>query len=299
MSANPLNDSDLPSYFKAADSTSNSAQRASLKANRLRLSGVTLSAVGGAFSLWLGPIDIWAVAALLGFVGALAAELFLIVERPDRTWYQSRALAESTKTLSWRFAVAADPFFPTLADNEAEALFRSRVDQVALQGTQSVAVPDADGSAPTSRMRRLRSMPFVDRKSAYLTGRTEAQRDWYTRKAEYNCRAGRGWRVGLIVAELVAIVLSAGRLFAGWDIDWAGILAAGIGAGAAWLALKQHATLRAAYSLTAAELQKQVSLLRLASEADWAAAVADAEEAISREHTTWLASRGEVNEGIS
>ena len=35
-----------------------------------------------------------------------------------------------------------------------------------------------------------------------------------------------------------------------------------------------------------------------ARDGDWAVAVADAEEAISREHTMWLASRSDVNERI-
>nr|WP_275934633.1 SLATT domain-containing protein [Curtobacterium citreum] len=74
--------------------------------------------------------------------------------------------------------------------------------------------------------------------------------------------------------------------------------AAFIGAGAAWLALKQHTTLESAYSLTAAELQKQDATLTSATKDEWAAALADAEEAISREHTMWLASRSDLNEHI-
>jgi len=96
----------------------------------------------------------------------------------------------------------------------------------------------------------------------------------------------------------VAVALAAGRLFGGWSFDLAGVLAAAIGAGAAWLALKQHTTLRAAYALTAAELEKQIATLSSTSDDDWPKSVADAEEAISREHTMWLASRGGVNEVI-
>ncbi|MCB8044020.1 SLATT domain-containing protein [Microbacterium oxydans] len=137
------------------------------------------------------------------------------------------------------------------------------------------------------------------RRVTYLRDRTRAQRDWYTDKAKFNRSRAVFWRVSLISAEVVAVVLAAGRVFAGWEIDAAGILAALIGAGAAWLAVKQHSTLRAAYSLTAAELERQMVSVRSASTEDtWAQSVADAEEAISREHTMWLASRGEVNEDV-
>jgi hypothetical protein len=145
-------------------------------------------------------------------------------------------------------------------------------------------------------MKRIRNLNLGDRREIYLRDRTRAQRDWYTRKSVANKKASARWRGSLIAAELIAITLAAGRLFGGWELDLAGVLAAGIGAGAAWLALKQHTVLRSAYALTAAELEKQIATLTAAEDANWPESVADAEEAISREHTMWLASRSEVNE---
>ena len=64
-----------------------------------------------------------------------------------------------------------------------------------------------------------------------------------------------------------------------------------VAAGAAWMALKQYAPLAAAYTTTAGELSLQTRHLLETPEAEWPTAVADAEAAISREHTMWLASR--------
>jgi len=293
-----LIDSELPPFFISADKASELAQKASLSSNRLRLFGALAAAIGGAFSLFLADIDVWALVALIGFLIALAAEIYITLERPERNWYQARAGAESIKTLSWRYSVGADPFLMSLDVQDAESLFRTRVGQVARQVAQAVPVPSGDGSSPTASMRALRGSPLDVRRDAYLIDRTQAQRDWYTEKAEQNRKASAVWRTLLLSAESVAVALAAGRLFGGWSFDLAGVLAAAIGAGAAWLALKQHTTLRAAYALTAAELEKQIATLSSTSDDDWPKSVADAEEAISREHTMWLASRGGVNEVI-
>jgi hypothetical protein len=80
----------------------------------------------------------------------------------------------------------------------------------------------------------------------------------------------------------------------GWiDIDILGVAAAGAAAGTAWIQLKQHRTLAASYALAAQELS--LALVRLENARDdehWALEVSDAEEAISREHTMWLARHG-------
>lgn len=52
-----------------------------------------------------------------------------------------------------------------------------------------------------------------------------------------------------------------------------------------------HTPLASAYSTAAAALASQADRLSDLTEHEWAGAVADAEEAISRGHTLWLASR--------
>jgi hypothetical protein len=293
-----LPDDALAKFFVAADEASISSQRRAVIAVRVRLISAVVAASSGTFALLTGAATFLAFMALTGFVLALVAELYLIVDRPERRWYQARAGAESIKTLSWRFAVGADPFFPDLSAEDAAVLFRSRVSDVARQISDSVVAPEGDAAGPTTRMVEVRSKSFADRRDIYLSERTERQRDWYVRKAKVNRRRAGFWRIFLIVAELVAVVLAAGAAFASWSIDAAGLLAALIGAAAGWLSFRQHSTLQAAYALTGVELGQQVGVLRRASEADWASAVADAEEAISREHTMWLASRGDVNENV-
>jgi len=300
MLAEPLglDDSQLPGIFKVADAASLRAQNSALHWSRVRSGSAIVAAIGGAFSLVVGTFDVLALVALVGFIITFGAELVLAVQPPERRWYLARAGAESVKTLSWRYAVGADPFFMTLLEVDADNLYRRRLAQVAKQLSEAVILPEGDGSSPTEAMRTVRRASIARQRSVYLRDRTRAQRDWYSRKARTNGRAAIAWRSTLVGAELVAITLAALRVAGVWDLDLAGVLAAFIGAGAAWLALKQHTTLQSAYALTAAELQKQDASLTAAPDNRWAQAVADAEEAISREHTMWLASRSDVNERI-
>lgn len=93
------------------------------------------------------------------------------------------------------------------------------------------------------------------------------------------------------MGEVVSLLLAAVRVFGGWEVDLAGLCAAVVACGAAWIALKQFTSLASAYSTTATELALQATRLEMVEEADWSLQVADAEEAISREHTLCLASR--------
>jgi hypothetical protein len=72
-----------------------------------------------------------------------------------------------------------------------------------------------------------------------------------------------------------------------------GIAAAAGAAGAAWLQFQQHRVLKTSYALAEQELSLVLARLdHVNDEDEWAEFVTDAEGAISREHTTWLARRG-------
>ncbi|MER7556790.1 DUF4231 domain-containing protein [Nocardioides sp. NPDC126508] len=285
-----LADSDLPGFWRDADATSLDGQRWTLAYSRARLGGSLAAAFGGAVSLSIGEVDVAAIVIFIGFGVALAAELASWAHKPEREWYDGRALAESAKTLAWRYAVGADPFPAQMAAPDARELLRSRLQEVAERSGAQV-VQESDHPVTTPAMESLRQQPFDVRRGAYVEGRTKDQKDWYARKAVANGRHSTCWTRTLIVVELVAVTIALARIFGGWDVDFAGILAAFIAAGAAWMAIKQFDPLAAAYTVAARELAIQADRLQGVPEAMWATTAADAEEAISREHTMWLASR--------
>ena len=230
---------------------------------------------------------------LLAFGAAALAELSLIAFQPERDWYAGRAVAESTKTLAWRYSVQGEPFGPELTRREAGDLLRTRVNEVLERGKDRVSVPSGGALITASMARACERKGSQFRRATYLTHRTEDQRGWYFENAKTNERRATWWRYALLAAELTAVIASALSFGRNEPADFAGIIAAFVAGGAAWLAIKQHSQLTSAYRVAASELAVQADLLLTVDEAGWPQAVADAEEAISREHTMWLATRGE------
>ncbi|GAA5229894.1 DUF4231 domain-containing protein [Arthrobacter cryoconiti] len=285
-----LTDTDLPGVWKNADGESRRGQTWTLRLTWLKVGGGVLAAFGGALSWSLGSVDVAAGIVLVGFLTALVSELVSWVTQPERLWYEGRAVAESAKTLAWRYAVGADPFPASMSRTEAASKFSERMSAVADQVAERI-IFDEEQPVLTEPMDALRARPFEERRAAYIQFRTQDQQQWYSRKARANRRQAAAWRFILILAEVIAVVLAAGRVFGGWSVDFAGLLAALIAACTAWVAVKQFSPLASAYSVATKELSLQSFRLSDVAEDDWPLVAADAEEAISREHTTWLASR--------
>lgn len=285
-----LTEADLPGFWRDADKASERGQKWTLRYQKLRLGGSILAALGAGFSIRAGRLDVAAVIILGGFSLALIAELAAWAHKPEEQWYDGRALAESAKTLAWRYAVGADPFQIDLDQSQAQDLLRERLAKMGHEASERITITTS-GPIVTPRMQALRESGFEERRESYIEGRTKEQHGWYAKKADANRRRATGWRVALVSAEVIALVLASLRVFGGWDVDLAGLMAAIIAAGGAWVAVKQFSPLAAAYSMAAMELAIQTDKLKFIPEHDWPLVAADAEEAISREHTMWLASR--------
>lgn len=282
----------LPVIHDAANEASKRGQTAYVRLSASRLVALLVATLAAALGLAVGSFDVSGFVVLVAFVVAALAELALIRSQPERDWYAGRAVAESTKTLAWRFAVQGEPFGPTLSEREAEALLRTRVSEVLQRGKDRISVGPGD-AVLTESMLDLRRSPFSERRDVYLEQRTEEQRAWYSSNAQKNEVRATAWRYALLLGELLAIVAAALSVGRDAPFDFAGVVAAFVAGGAAWLSIKQHSQLTSAYRVAAGELAVQADVLRGVSAADWPQAVADAEEAISREHTMWLATRGE------
>jgi protein-S-isoprenylcysteine O-methyltransferase Ste14 len=287
-----LRDEDMPALFGAADATSLAGQRDFLRATKVRLGALLVAGLCGVFVGLIEPPDWAALAGVTAFVVAIVVELYLLFTKPERTWYEGRAAAESVKTLAWRYAVGGRPF--AVAEVDADKRFLSRLNEILtdLPDVSLVAGPEG-GEQVTPAMRNLRAKPPVERRVAYRVGRIEDQRDWYRRKAKWNDERARRLRIVALVLEGVGILAGIVTVVGVVTADLLGIVAAAIAVVAAWMQTKQHETLARAYSVTTQELAAVRSDWEAdRSEVEWAAFVDEAEEAISREHTLWRASRG-------
>ena len=282
-----LTHDDYPGLFQAADAASVQRQRTYMRTVRFRLVLTVAAAAFGA-----AEIDSLAVGTALAFVGVMALELGEATSRPDRSWYASRALSESVKTLTWRYVAGAEPFASTSnnVDREADREFLERV------STLQRDMPDLPlpGTAPniTDEMRAMRAAPLSERKRAYLAGRVIDQQSWYASKALRHQRQARVLRILMLVMEVLGIGGALLTAFGIVPMDLAGIVAAGVSALAAWNSTRRNDTTASAYVRASHELDMiRERLDRDLDEQQWSDAVIDAETAISREHTMWHAHR--------
>ncbi len=281
-----LRDDDMPVVFRSSDTASLTGQRRYLGGTKWRLVLAVAAALFGVLNHRAAFLALVAV-----FVATLLVEVWLLAERPEQAWYDGRALAESTKTLAWRYAVGGTPFPAGLPQGEAQLRFLERLRELVREAPATSLAP-MGSAAVTDAMNDLRGRDFAARKAAYLEHRVEDQLGWYTNKARANVVRARRWRLLLIAVEGLGLTAAVLRLTGVLEFDLAGVLAAVLGAGSAWFAVRQYETLGRAYTFAATELSVVHDRLTQAESASWAQEVADAEEAISREHTMWRASRG-------
>lgn len=287
----PLDQDDFPGLFQAADAASLQQQRSYLRATRMRLTFVVLAAVFAAIELRIGAgaIDVFAIATAIAFVSALVIELGVAVSQPNKIWYEGRALAESVKTLTWRYAVGAAPFTLNSADADADFFARLRALHNDLP---NLPLLPTTTSTITDRMRSLRAAPLAERRHAYRTGRVIDQQTWYATKAEFHRRRAGFYRTAMLILETIGVAGALAKAVNVVDFDLAGIVAALVSAFAAWTVTRQHTATATAYVVASHELGIIRDLLdHEFEEEQWSSAVVDAEAAISREHTMWRASQ--------
>lgn len=295
-----MRDRDLPALFSAADRLSLAGQASAVRRTAAYLTLLAAAAVGGLIDWTVrdGYIHVGAALSVVAFGGSLIVGYTLVHLRPEEQWYRGRAAAESVKTLAWKYAVGGDPFPAGVPG--ADALLARRLADV-VEALRDLRLPSIDRTVQlTQRMRELREAPLADRRQAYLVGRIDDQCFWYSRQVAVNEKRGRFWArlSGSLVVCGIAFGLA--RVFGIFEADVLGAVAAAAAAGAAWTQMRQHRTLAAAYGLAVQELTLSRPLLEKVDEDDeWSRAVADAEDAISREHTTWLARRSKAGGTVS
>jgi hypothetical protein len=283
--------------FEAADAASIQGQRQYVKSVRFRLTLAVVAAITGVLTWQVGArgIDLAAIGTALALIAISLTELNVTSVRPADQWYDGRALAESAKSLAWRYSVGGIPF----AKQDDEGSVKRRfIEQMAclLEEAPNTSIKPSQRPVVTEQMLTLRAGDLAARKAAYLQSRIADQQKWYSGKAQLNEKLAGRWRIALITIEILGIGAALAKAIGYVNLDLAGIVAAVIAAGTAWASLRQFSTLARAYTFAANELSIARERLELVNdETSWAAEVADSEEAVSREHIMWRASRSRAS----
>lgn len=243
--------------------------------------------------------EIAGFALAIASIAAVIATVLIGTLHLERKWYSARAVAESVKTLAWKYITCASPFGTGLSQSSVDhefcrylsSLLKTKVDFSFDDATEQSASHEI-----TQKMREIRAGNLRLRKSLYLKERVEDQRSWYARKAALNRLCSRKWLAAIILVEILVVMVALVSIRTSQQSQSVGVLAAIAAAFIAWLQMKRHQELIQSYSVAAHELSLIMARgEHIDSEKEFALFVIDSENAMSREHTLWLAKRGSLS----
>lgn len=290
-------DDDLPALFRAADRASTDAQRMYLFLIAFDLAFLVVGAILGAVSFTSQEDrSALALASAIVLVISIILTIALRSQRLASTWYDGRAVAESVKTSAWRYMTQAEPYTGRISSAEADHILAQAFQSFLTERRELAAsLPAALATRPqiTAKMREVRGLPLSRRRDVYLDERVGGQRFWYAERAEKNRNGGRVIFGLVLLSQGLALI--AAILLVRWplmSVNLVGVFAALAAALLAWNQLKRHEELATAYGLAAQELgTAQEQGRSLEDEGQLSSFILNSENAISREHTLWLARR--------
>jgi hypothetical protein len=295
-----INNEDFPALFCVADSASVKAQKKYLKLFILDVSLLVLGAVFSSISLSFDPYKL--ILLFLGgvsFIGSLIVTILIKSFQYEKTWYAGRAVAESVKTIAWRYMICAEPFVSSIESKKIDEMFISNLNGIISEKKHLLGeITEETNSQPqiSQIMRDIRNKSIDERKIFYVNQRVLDQRKWYSKKASVNKKSEDRWFYGVMVFQLLAgISAFILVLYPNFVVNFTSIFSALAMAVLSWLQVKRHQEQSQSYNIAAQELASIESLsIHIKNEEDLSGFVADSENAISREHTLWIARRDQL-----
>lgn len=282
-----------PALFRSADTAANNKQKRYLALLRAEYATLLLASILSS-NLFSDTTSLLFYAII--FLASVTLLLLRTKLKPEQDWYRCRALAESVKTLTWRYMMRASPFVdePYVRDPLNE--FTHSLNQLIKDNRSTVEKIATSSSADdqiTDDMNRIRKLDLKHRKDLYDDQRIQEQRNWYANKASINRRSARIWVLIGVAAYTTAILLSLVRLeFQEWRIWPISPIITFASLVIGWTQIKKFNELAVAYTVAAQEIGLiRPKLVSVNQEDQFSRFVVDAELAFSREHTLWIARR--------
>ena len=301
-------EADMPAIYRAGGSVSAGAQKDHYSAHGWLLILLMLGAVASALSPaaeLIAPGSASTVLLIQRGLAILAAATFAAglwltglarSEKWGAAWYDGRALAESAKSMAWKYMMRAPPY-DVLAG--ADDLFCNDLSKL-LVDTRLRGIPGVQPNDPgqiTNRMRQVRGLPVADRLQIYLAARIDDQQAWYTRRSEDHGASSRRWfrvTIGLSGTALLLAIVGVVWLPANGVL---GVVTTAGSCAVAWTQIHRYTELAHSYGFTSQEIGLlHPKSITATDEVLLARFVADCETAFSREHAMWRARR-EIADG--
>lgn len=286
-----------PALFLAADRASACARRQYLNLTR----GTLILLVAAAGLAASSPLletqrPAFAITSAILLAASILLTTYLKTSNVEKLWYGGRAIAESVKSMSWRYMMGADPYFVDLDLAEADERLIRGLASIARERKQlafGFGGEFCEQPQISTAMRSLRSATLEERKGTYLAERVSSQRRWYGNQARSNRESENAYFILILIGQFLAFVAAILLVeHPESKVKLTGFFVSLTSALIAWLQLKQHKELAQSYAVTELDLALvQEQAQHVASNRELSDFVGDAENAISREHTLWAARR--------
>lgn len=292
-----MKNTEFPGIHQAADKASEKAQKVYINLVKSNLLVGVLAAVITIFNFIneQPKLYVYCISLCLLIIG-LAVTVSIKYFKFEDLWYQGRALAESVKTLTWRYITCSENYEANIPQHEAEEFFIDSLQILQTKFPELIKFMDTTllpRSAITNEMNIVRNLTWELRLEKYVEFRIEDQIKWYSSKAKYNKKKKALWLWIVISAQTLSIIACTSLIIwtsSSWNL--VGLFTTVAASAIAWLELKQYQSLIQAYTTATMELVLIKSLSNsIFTEEDFTKYVLDSENAISREHTMWLAQR--------
>ena len=236
---------------------------------------------------------LYVTAAVCLFTGLLLTWVGRALKH-ELLWFDCRAVAESLKTVVWRFAVCSSPFDGSEKDRISFLAKVREIRQARPEASSRLAGKlDLDVGEITAGMEEVRLLGLPERLDYYLEERVHDQRSWYTSKANQHASSASRWFWGVLALQTLAVTTAVlVAVFGPLRVDLVAILVTFAAIGIAWDQGRRNEELSRTYALAAQELSALESLApRKDIKQTFSQYVSEVEDAISREHTLWCARR--------
>ena len=292
---------ELPALFRAADEASKAAQTKHLRLVAAELWLLVAAALLLSFDLTAMGLprisqQLNAGLGMLCLGVSLVLTIVTLWAKYETTWYGARSVAESVKSLSWKYMTSVEPFGSGLSVADADAVFRSNLTEIVSQHQVLLWAFDGtvgSGKQITAAMQAWRSADLEAKKQGYLQLRIQDQKDWYAARARQGRDQSVKWLILVAASQLLAI-LAAAILMAVPDkgVNLTGLFTSLAAALVAWVQIKRHRELAHSYNIAAHELGLIAERMPdVRTDHQLSDFVSDAESAISREHVLWSVRR--------
>ena len=230
----------------------------------------------------------WEVVAFMSL--ALLCTTALRIGRFEVRWFKCRAFAENAKSLAWRYVMVQGTNCGGERDSYLNEWRRLKERLPELQ--KEFALASESRELITDWMQQSAERTLPERVALYRKFRVEDQIAWYARNARSNRHQQNSWFWALFLLEAATIAYAAYQAMALNKVSLVGFVAA-VGSGiVAWLQIKRYSDLGTSYAIAADDIALIAEKFNsIADQQTLNEFVDDIEEAISREHSMWLARR--------